>query len=112
MKESQRNRFRSRLLDIRERLTSAIDRMSETVLTDAQPAEEHDRQVSETSETELVLEHNEEAIRRQVMMALECLDRGEYGICQECGESIGLERLEVVPYTPYCVGCEQQVEVG
>jgi DnaK suppressor protein len=112
MKESQLNRFRSRLLELRERLTNSIDRMSETVLTDAQPPEEHDRQVSESSEKELVLEHDEETIRRQVMKALERVDRGDYGICQECGKSIGLERLEVVPYTPYCVGCEQQVEAS
>ena len=112
MKKSQLDRFRSQLLDLRERLTSAINRMSETVLTDAQPAEEHDRQVSESSEKELVLERDEETIRRQVMKALERLDRGEYGICQDCGEPIGLERLEAMPYTAYCVGCVQEVEAA
>lgn len=112
MNKSQLDRFRSRLLDLRERLTSSIDRMSETVLTDAQPPEEHDRQVSESSEKELVLEHDEENIRRQVIRALERLDRGEYGTCQECGALIGLERLEAIPYTAFCVGCEQRAEAN
>lgn len=112
MRKSQLNRYCNRLLDLREQLTSAIGRMSETVLTDAQPREEHDRQVSESPEKELALEHDEETIRQHVVKALERVDRGDYGICQECGEPIGLARLEVIPYTPYCVGCERKVEAG
>ena len=112
MKKGQLNRYRSRLLDLRERLTGAISRMSETVLTDDQPAGEHDRQVSEDSSKEVVLEQDEETIRRQVMEALERIDRGAYGVCQECGGPVGLERLDAMPYTPYCVRCERKVEAG
>jgi DnaK suppressor protein len=112
MKKTQLNRYRSQLLDLRERLTGEIGRMSETVLTDDQPAGEHDGKVSEGSEKELVLEHDEETIRRQVMEALERLDRGAYGTCQECAGPIGFERLDAMPYTPYCVRCERKVEAG
>jgi RNA polymerase-binding protein DksA len=112
MKKTQLNRFRSRLLDLRERLTGEISRMSEVVLTDAQPLGEHDRCVSEDPEKELELEHDEETIRREVMAALERLDRGVFGVCQQCGGPIGLERLDVMPYTPYCVQCERKVEAG
>jgi len=92
MKKRQLNRYRSRLLDLRERLTGAISRMSEIVLTDDQPPGEHHREVSEDSAKEIVLELDEEAIRRQVVEALERIDRGAYGVCQECGGPIGLER--------------------
>jgi DnaK suppressor protein len=112
MRKTQLNRYRNRLLDLREQLTGAIGRMSETVLTDAQPPEEHDRQVSESPDKELILEQDEETIRREVMKALERVDRGDYGICQECGEPIGLPRLEAMPYAPYCIGCERRVEAG
>jgi RNA polymerase-binding protein DksA len=112
MKKSQLNRYRSRLLDLRERLTGAISRMSETVLTDDQPPGEHDRTVSEDTAKELVLEHDEETIRRQVMEALERIDCGTYGVCQECTAPIGLERLDAMPYTPYCIQCERKVEGG
>jgi DnaK suppressor protein len=110
MKKSQLNRYRSRLLELREHLTGAISRMSEIVLTDDQPPEEHDRKVSEESGKEIVLECGEEAIRRQVMEALDRLDSGRYGVCQECGGAISPERLDAVPFTPYCVGCEQKTE--
>jgi DnaK suppressor protein len=110
MNTKELNRYRNRLLQIRERLTGAIDRMSEVVLTDDQPPEEHDHKVSENSEKELVLEHDEETIRRQVMEALDRLDRGMFGTCQMCGELIGRERLDAMPFSPYCVGCEQKAE--
>jgi DnaK suppressor protein len=110
MKKSQLNRYRRRLLELRERLTGAISRMSEIVLTDDQPPEEHDHTVSENSAKEIVLEHDEETIRRRVMEALERIERGAFGLCLECGEAIDGERLDAVPYTPYCIGCEQKAE--
>jgi DnaK suppressor protein len=42
--------------------------------------------------------------------ALERLRRGLYGICEECGEEISLERLYVIPFTAYCVDCQHQRE--
>ena len=40
--------------------------------------------------------------------ALERVERGNFGICAECGEDIPLARLNSVPFTPYCVGCEEK----
>ncbi len=42
--------------------------------------------------------------------ALRRLDDGNYGICQQCGEPIPIERLEIQPYTPYCVECKEDLE--
>jgi DnaK suppressor protein len=112
MKKSQLNHYRRRLLDLRDRLSGAISRMSEVVLTDDQPPGEHDRKVSEDSAKEIALEHGEEMIRRQVMQALERIDHGTFGICQTCGGTIDWERLDAVPYTPYCLACEMKTEAG
>jgi RNA polymerase-binding transcription factor DksA len=38
--------------------------------------------------------------------ALERLDAGTFGRCVECGMEIPAERLDDLPYTPYCVVCE------
>lgn len=42
---------------------------------------------------------------RQIGSALERLDAGEYGVCVTCGEKISDERLDVLPYTPFCQTC-------
>jgi DnaK suppressor protein len=110
MTKKELRRYRHQLLERRERLTEAVQRMSETVRTDAQPPGEHNRHVSESSDAELALEQDEETIRRQTVEALKRLDEGTFGVCQECGGEIGLERLDAAPYTPYCVQCERHVE--
>jgi DnaK suppressor protein len=38
-----------------------------------------------------------------VRRALEKLDDGSYGRCDVCGEPIGEERLEVLPWAVLCV---------
>jgi DnaK suppressor protein len=37
--------------------------------------------------------------------ALEKLEDGSYGLCDECGQSIGAERLEAMPFATLCVAC-------
>jgi RNA polymerase-binding protein DksA len=111
MTKKEFHRYRAQLLKLRDRLTEAVSRMSETVRTGgAQPVGEHDQHVSESPETELVLEQDEENIRRQVVDALKRLDDGVFGLCRKCGGQIGFERLASAPYTPYCIQCEREVE--
>jgi RNA polymerase-binding protein DksA len=110
MTKKELRRYRHQLIELRDRLTEAVQRMSETVRTDARAVGEHDQHVSETPETELTLELDEETIRRQTVEALKRLDEGTFGVCLSCGGHIGLERLDVMPYTPYCIQCERNVE--
>jgi DnaK suppressor protein len=35
------------------------------------------------------------------------VDQGRYGVCEDCGEEIPLERLSAVPFTVCCVSCQQ-----
>ena len=110
MNKKEPQRYRDQLLKLRERLTEAVARMSETVRTDAQPVGEHDRHVSEGPDREFVLEQDEEKIRQEVVEALKRLEEGTFGLCQKCGGRIRLERLDAAPYTPYCIRCERQIE--
>jgi DnaK suppressor protein len=42
--------------------------------------------------------------------ALGRLDRGEYGLCVDCGESIPVARLRVIPTARRCVECAESAE--
>lgn len=42
---------------------------------------------------------------RMIEAALGRIDDGEYGFCAKCGAEIGEERLNVLPYTPFCRSC-------
>lgn len=42
--------------------------------------------------------------------ALARISSGEYGACMQCGGRIAKARLDVLPDTPYCVKCAQQLQ--
>lgn len=47
---------------------------------------------------------------REVEDALDRLEEGIYGVCEDCGASINLERLKVLPFTTCCVKCQEKRE--
>ncbi|MCC9599128.1 TraR/DksA family transcriptional regulator [Stieleria sp. JC731] len=42
--------------------------------------------------------------------AIERLDRGEYGTCEDCGKPIPLTRLRAVPHARECITCHRVAE--
>jgi len=46
----------------------------------------------------------------QVERALRRLEEGEYGLCAECDEDIGLARLKARPETAFCINCQNKHE--
>jgi DnaK suppressor protein len=46
---------------------------------------------------------------REVERALGKLDEGSYGRCERCGNPIGEERLDAIPWTPLCIDCKKLV---
>ena len=110
MKDSDLKRYKAQLLAIRDRTRPEINRMMDVVLADANSIGEHDRKVSEAVDKELALENTEEAIRNAVIAALDRIEKGTYGVCQNCEKQIPLKRLNAVPSAPYCVDCERTLE--
>lgn len=53
--------------------------------------------------------------RKQLLLveeALNRIDRGEYGYCQQCNEDISPKRLEVQPWARHCLPCQELEEKG
>jgi DnaK suppressor protein len=53
---------------------------------------------------------NARQLRAEIAAALDRMDQGTFGQCQECSRDIGKGRLQAVPYTRYCVDCAQIAE--
>lgn len=47
---------------------------------------------------------------RDIDAALERIEAGEYGQCEQCGNDIGHARLEVQPTATRCIECQAQFE--
>ena len=55
---------------------------------------------------------NERTHLSLIRLALDRLNEGTYGECMLCEEEIGAKRLEAVPWTPYCIRCQEKIENG
>lgn len=55
--------------------------------------------------TERLLRSHEE-----ISSALARIRDGTYGDCVRCGNEIGLERLQVVPWAQFCTACQEESE--
>src|SRR6186997_1041901 len=45
----------------------------------------------------------------RVEAALRAIDDGTYGTCTNCGNPIGTERLEAIPWAPHCIDCARKL---
>jgi DnaK suppressor protein len=54
-------------------------------------------------------ERNSNLIRK-IQDALERLEDGTFGICDECGMEISEKRLQVRPIAKLCIGCKEKEE--
>lgn len=58
----------------------------------------------------LLLRDRERILVKKIDKALAKIEKGEYGICESCGEEIGIKRLEARPVTDLCIRCKEEQE--
>jgi RNA polymerase-binding transcription factor DksA len=121
MTREERDGYRQRLLDMAARLRGADTRMGNEALRQAGgdasgnlsnvPLHLADMG-SDAFEQEIntSLLRNEREIQTAVAAALDRIEQGTFGQCQQCGKEIGKGRLQALPYTRYCVDCAQNAE--
>ncbi|WP_329194531.1 MULTISPECIES: TraR/DksA family transcriptional regulator [unclassified Streptomyces] len=63
-----------------------------------------------TRESELALAANATLMLEQTERALERLEAGTYGFCENCGKPIGKARMQAFPRATLCVDCKQKQE--
>jgi DnaK suppressor protein len=66
-------------------------------------------EVQNAAERELAIRNldRESNLLRNVRSALHRIDEGIYGVCMHCEEDISPKRLNAVPWTPYCIQCQE-----
>jgi DnaK suppressor protein len=56
------------------------------------------------------LRGREKSFLSKIQKAIEKIDQGDFGNCEECGEEISLKRLEARPETTLCIRCKEEQE--
>ncbi|MFF1683001.1 TraR/DksA C4-type zinc finger protein [Streptomyces sp. NPDC058256] len=63
-----------------------------------------------TRESEMALNANAREMLEQTERALQRLEAGTYGLCENCGNPIGKARMQAFPRATLCVECKQKQE--
>jgi DnaK suppressor protein len=66
-------------------------------------------EVQHAAERELAIRNldRESQLLRNVRGALRRIDEGAFGVCLHCEEDINPKRLNAVPWTPFCIQCQE-----
>jgi DnaK suppressor protein len=69
-------------------------------------------EIQQASERALAVSNldRESSQLRNARAALRRIQDGSFGICQECDEEIHARRLAAVPWTPYCIRCQEAAD--
>jgi len=65
-----------------------------------------------SKELNFSLSDGERNLLMQIDEAFRRLDNATYGTCTNCGATIGDKRLAAVPWTPFCIDCQELQEKG
>ena len=106
-------RFRKILLKEREKIIGDVKQMDESSKEMGQDGIQDIGDEAATiynKQILLTLNENERMRLRELDEALDRIENGTCGVCEECGEPIGLKRLEVRTVAKYCVPCLTKLE--
>jgi len=114
--KDQVNRVRQQLEQQLENTTRDIQEIDDEVRAfgaDHELAEGVDNHIGDDSdivyEQERLLTVREELNNRRhsIEQALKSMDKGTWGICENCGQPIAPERLEALPFVTLCINCQE-----
>jgi len=112
MNERQRNYFRAKLLTWKQEILAEARETLETLQEDSTHMPDiADRASSETDRSiELRARDRQRKLIAKIDSALQRLDEGTYGYCEETGEPISLKRLDARPIATLSVEAQERHE--
>jgi DnaK suppressor protein len=111
--EQTTEQIKQQLLDMREELQIEAERAyaaSQSLGHDGVPDIGDMSSNSYNQEVLMNLSATQRSRIRDIDAALERMDQGVYGLCARCEEEIPPRRLEVRPFSRYCVDCKTEIE--
>lgn len=112
MNQKETNFFRRLLHQRMQELLSEAGKTVEGMDEEENFPDPTDRASLETDRNFILrIRDRERKLIFKIQEALRRLEEGEYGICESCGEEIGMARLKARPVTTLCIDCKSIQEV-
>lgn len=104
LSEKFREQLKQKQTEILEEVGKTLSEMTDQTTNIPDP---NDRASVESGRSfELRIRDRERKLLAKIDEALNRIDEGSFGICEDCGEEIGLKRLEARPVTTLCIDCK------
>jgi len=121
MTKSEIGHYRQHLLELSKRLKSDMTALTSEALRGTAGDEAGNLSKlplhiadlgSDSYDQELAISllENDNQIAEDIKSALDRIDNGTFGRCAECDAAISKERLNALPFTPYCIDCARELE--
>ncbi len=122
MTKNEMETFRHQLLKLERHLRGDVDTLTDEAFheTDGKamdnlsnvPVEDRAEIASDDfcEETTIGLFENASARLGEIDAALERIDKGIFGSCEECGQEISRKRLQTVPFARRCIECARKAQ--
>jgi RNA polymerase-binding transcription factor DksA len=114
--DTELNAWRARLIAARREAADDHARIAADSDVDGESSQASDTlDAAQTFDESLATAENAEALLLEIDRALRKIDRSDpcpYGICELTGEKIERERLELMPWTPYCASAASRAETA
>ncbi|MHC4849652.1 MAG: TraR/DksA family transcriptional regulator [Planctomycetota bacterium] len=112
MDQARLKEFETRLRELQARVEQDFDGLRASIQEEQGHASEpshaptHAADVNtEGLDVDLIAGQTESEILAATEDALVRIERGTYGVCEECGKPISDQRLQAVPYADRCIHC-------
>ena len=113
MTDEQLEHFRKILLRWKHQLMQEVDstvgHMQEEGLSYPDPVDRASQE--EGFNLELRTRDRERKLIKKIESALDSIETGDYGFCEDCGADIGVRRLEARPTATKCIDCKTYQEI-
>jgi DnaK suppressor protein len=109
MTKSEINRFKQ-LLETKHAELARVLRNREGIAIEKSP--DALDEVQHAAERELAIRNldRESHLLRNVRAALRRIDDGSFGVCVHCEEEISPKRVQAVPWTAFCIRCQEMAD--
>jgi DnaK suppressor protein len=115
LEKKKLDQFRKRLEERQQELRRVVARTEdEGRAADSETAQDIADKAANSYNKEFLF-HQSNSDRQLLGMVESALDRvrqGNFGQCISCGGEINAKRLEAVPWTRYCIACQEKLEKG
>jgi len=123
MTKAERERYRGRLNELARRMNGDVDTLRDEALK-AQGGEASGNLSNAPmhladlgtenfqQELSLSLLEGKTGLLTDVSDALQRLDDGTFGVCENCQQPISKERLDALPFTRHCIACASRLDAG